>query len=106
MAADCAIELKKQNVAFISLWPGPTQTELVKKNILEPMRANQARAGQGDSNIAEHREKSGTTAVNRMFEMGETTEFPGKCILALAKGGWPSLTTHFNISCRINNSWF
>ena len=27
MAADCAIELRKHNVAFISLWPGAVQTE-------------------------------------------------------------------------------
>ncbi|GAU99373.1 hypothetical protein RvY_10389 [Ramazzottius varieornatus] len=85
MAADCAIELKKQNVAFVSLWPGPVQTELVKKNILEPMRQNQDRAGQSDSNVAEHREQSRTTAVHRMFEQGETPEFAGKCIVALAQ---------------------
>ena len=27
MAADCAIELKKHKVAFVSLWPGPVRTE-------------------------------------------------------------------------------
>ena len=27
MAADCAVELKKQNVTFISLWPGPVKTD-------------------------------------------------------------------------------
>ncbi len=30
MAADCAVELKKQNVAFISLWPGPVKTEYIQ----------------------------------------------------------------------------
>lgn len=29
MAADCAIELKRHNVACISLWPGAVRTELV-----------------------------------------------------------------------------
>ena len=29
MAADCAIELRKHNVAMISLWPGPVKTEYV-----------------------------------------------------------------------------
>jgi dehydrogenase/reductase SDR family protein 1 len=33
MAADCAVELKKQNVAMISLWPGPVRTEYVAKNV-------------------------------------------------------------------------
>jgi len=27
MAADCAFELRKKNVAFVSLWPGLVQTE-------------------------------------------------------------------------------
>lgn len=29
MAADCAIELRKMDVAFISLWPGLVRTEQV-----------------------------------------------------------------------------
>jgi len=29
MAVDCAKDLKKHNVAFVSLWPGPTKTEQV-----------------------------------------------------------------------------
>jgi dehydrogenase/reductase SDR family protein 1 len=35
MAADCAVELKRHNVAMISLWPGPVKTEYVEKNILQ-----------------------------------------------------------------------
>ena len=31
MAADCAIELRKHNVAFISLWPGAVRTELISE---------------------------------------------------------------------------
>ena len=27
MATDCALELKKHNVAFVSLWPGAVRTE-------------------------------------------------------------------------------
>ena len=30
MAVDCAIELRSENVACISLWPGPVKTEEVK----------------------------------------------------------------------------
>ena len=29
MAADCAVELRKHNVAFVSLWPGWVMTELM-----------------------------------------------------------------------------
>lgn len=31
MAADCAFELKKHNVAFVSLWPGAVKTEIFKE---------------------------------------------------------------------------
>lgn len=29
MAVDCAKELRKHNVAFVSLWPGVVQTEMI-----------------------------------------------------------------------------
>jgi hypothetical protein len=32
--ADCAKELKESNVAMVSLWPGPVQTEYMKENII------------------------------------------------------------------------
>ena len=35
MAADCAVELKRHNVAMVSLWPGPVKTEYVEKTILQ-----------------------------------------------------------------------
>ena len=34
MAADCAMELKKHNVAMISLWPGAVKTEKVQELVL------------------------------------------------------------------------
>ena len=34
MAADCAIELKKHNVAMVSLWPGAVKTEKVQEQVL------------------------------------------------------------------------
>ena len=34
MAADCAHELKKYNVAMISLWPGAVKTEKMIENVL------------------------------------------------------------------------
>ena len=42
MASDCAIELKKDHVAMISLWPGMVATEIIKKTcnrMLSDMRA-------------------------------------------------------------------
>ena len=35
MAADCAIELKDQNVAMISLWPGAVSTETFVEKFVE-----------------------------------------------------------------------
>jgi len=35
MAADCAVELRRHNVAMVSLWPGPVKTEYVETNILQ-----------------------------------------------------------------------
>ena len=34
MAADCAVELKKYNVAMVSLWPGAVKTEKMQESIL------------------------------------------------------------------------
>jgi short-subunit dehydrogenase len=31
MAADCAYELTKHNVAFVSIWPGAVQTEIIQE---------------------------------------------------------------------------
>ena len=36
MAADMAVELKEQNVACVSLWPGPVMTENVNDFISQP----------------------------------------------------------------------
>ena len=33
MATDCSIDLKKENVAMISLWPGAVKTEFVQANM-------------------------------------------------------------------------
>ena len=35
MAADMAVELRKQNVACVSLWPGPVKTELIQELVLD-----------------------------------------------------------------------
>jgi NAD(P)-dependent dehydrogenase (short-subunit alcohol dehydrogenase family) len=35
MAADCAHELKKFNVAMVSLWPGPVKTEYIRENVID-----------------------------------------------------------------------
>ena len=33
MAHDCAVELKKFNVAFLSLWPGAVKTESIAETL-------------------------------------------------------------------------
>jgi dehydrogenase/reductase SDR family member 1 len=74
MAADCAIELKKFNVAMISLYPGAVKTELVaalSKNAVE---------------TEESRNKTNGASMKEVFSDGESTEFSGKVIVSLAQG--------------------
>ena len=40
MAADCAHELKEDNVTMVSLWPGPVKTEYAQENILSKGNLN------------------------------------------------------------------
>eukprot|EP00058_Branchiostoma_floridae_P004084 XP_002589572.1 hypothetical protein BRAFLDRAFT_224709 [Branchiostoma floridae] len=64
MAADCAHELRKHNVAFVSLWPGAVKTELVTDLLTERPESETA----------------------KMFAHTETVEFSGKSIVHLASG--------------------
>ena len=34
MAGDCAHELKRHNVAMVSLWPGPVKTEFSMRGVM------------------------------------------------------------------------
>merc|ERR1719323_544308 len=55
MAADCAFELRKSNVAMISLWPGPVKTAYKSESKMKDV-----------------------------FEKGESIEFAGKVVAQLA----------------------
>jgi len=66
MSVDCAIELRKQKVSCVSLWPGAVKTETVAKGM--------------ETMDLKHSE-----AQARMFENGETAEYAGKCIVHLAQ---------------------
>ncbi|XP_071172545.1 dehydrogenase/reductase SDR family member 1-like [Mytilus edulis] len=72
MAADCAIELRKMDVAFVSLWPGLVRTEqvlhLLTTKADEPISTSEETMKLDPS----------------MFENAETTEYSGKAIVALA----------------------
>ncbi|XP_033626153.1 dehydrogenase/reductase SDR family member 1-like isoform X2 [Asterias rubens] len=67
MAADCAFELKKSNVAFISLWPGAVKTEIFEETILSD-KADNFPDGFLD-----------------VFQFGESVEYPGKAVACLAQ---------------------
>jgi len=73
MMKDCSIELKKKGVTCISLWPGAVRTEQVMYNI----EHGGFQAGQSHGGID-------ATKMRQMFENGESTEFSGKCVVALA----------------------
>lgn len=78
MAADCGFELKKHNVAFVSLWPGLVGTEEIRSKL----------SRDGDLPIDAigdfHKTINTRNKMLEMIETCETTEFPGQCIVALA----------------------
>lgn len=72
MAVDMAWELRKQGVACISLWPGAVRTEEIM---------NTFGLSNEDVQGVEGREY---TASENMFRKGESTEYVGKAVVALA----------------------
>ncbi|OQV21919.1 Dehydrogenase/reductase SDR family member 1 [Hypsibius exemplaris] len=80
MAADCGLELKSHNVAYISLWPGAVKTELIQ------LESAERKAGGGTAKPVST-ETINLGANNGIFDKflaGESTEFSGKAIVALA----------------------
>ena len=69
MAADCAKELKRDNVTMISLWPGAVKTEYIEENVLKK-EGFMARP-----------------ASQTIFQNAESVEFAGKAIVKLAEDG-------------------
>lgn len=67
MAADCAQELRRHGVSYVSLWPGLVQTELLMEHV---------------------NKDKGADSMLKKFQMdlsaAETTELSGKCVVALA----------------------
>jgi dehydrogenase/reductase SDR family protein 1 len=68
MAVDCGLELRKSNVAMLSLYPGAVRTELVTHLIKS---GTQNKLENGDINMRD------------VFENGESTEFTGKIIVEM-----------------------
>ncbi|KAE9548592.1 hypothetical protein FO519_008191 [Halicephalobus sp. NKZ332] len=72
MAADMAVELKNENVTAVSLWPGAVKDKVVMKFISE-----------GGLKVT-HPQNVSPEAIENMFNEGESVEFAGKAIVALA----------------------
>ncbi|XP_037690609.1 dehydrogenase/reductase SDR family member 1 isoform X2 [Choloepus didactylus] len=68
LAVDCAHELRRHGVSYVSLWPGLVQTERVAEYVTK-----------GDSS-----EDPQFKQLSSLFSSAETTEMSGKCIVALA----------------------
>jgi dehydrogenase/reductase SDR family protein 1 len=66
MAVDCGLELKRNNVAFLSLWPGAVATELMVENS-KTMKLD-----------------AGMKSVFSVEDGAETTEFAGKAVAFLS----------------------
>ncbi|XP_060552409.1 dehydrogenase/reductase SDR family member 1-like [Ruditapes philippinarum] len=79
MAADCGYELRKHNVAFVSLWPGAVGTE----NVLSKLQDNLSNPDfEVDKNLPKSLQQP--EKMLEYFEKAETTEFAGQCITAMA----------------------
>ncbi|KRZ91747.1 Alpha-1,3/1,6-mannosyltransferase ALG2 [Trichinella sp. T8] len=70
MAVDCAEELKAKNVAYVSIWPGAVQTELILNNL---DAVSEMAVGSFDKET-----------VKNIFINGESTEYVGKAVVHLA----------------------
>ncbi|KRX99387.1 Alpha-1,3/1,6-mannosyltransferase ALG2, partial [Trichinella pseudospiralis] len=70
MAVDCAEELKAANVAYISIWPGAVQTELILNNL-------DAVSGMAIGSFDKE-------TVKNIFINGESIEYVGKAVVHLA----------------------
>ena len=83
MAADCGLELKSHNVTYISLCPGAVKTEKVL------LDAAERKDGGGTAKPAstETLKLGNNEGVFDKFIDGESAEFSGKVIAALATGG-------------------
>ncbi|XP_064611312.1 dehydrogenase/reductase SDR family member 1-like [Liolophura sinensis] len=78
MAADCAVELRKHNVACVSLWPGAVRTE----HIQDIFSAEQAFLKVPEDGFLNSKDY---TKLRTMFmESAESVELSGKCIVKLA----------------------
>ncbi|MFH4982605.1 hypothetical protein AB6A40_009314 [Gnathostoma spinigerum] len=92
LAADMAHDLYDSNIASVSLWPGPVKTELVKKTVLkEGGGANKEDQRVGRSHykdVNSHRRSAERAAdhhnIISLFDNGESVDFAGKCVVALA----------------------
>ncbi|KAM5235662.1 dehydrogenase/reductase SDR family member 1 [Ctenodactylus gundi] len=68
LAADCAHELRRHGVSYVSLWPGMVQTELLKDYMTKEQQTSDPVFKQ----------------FKTVFSSAETTEVSGKCVVALA----------------------
>ncbi|KAM6181508.1 dehydrogenase/reductase SDR family member 1 [Erethizon dorsatum] len=68
LAADCAHELRRHGVSYVSLWPGMVQTELLQDYMAKEEQLKDPVFNQ----------------FKRIFSATETTEMSGKCVVALA----------------------
>lgn len=79
MAADCGLELKPHNVTYISLWPGIVKTERL-------MGGTEHFTAVDTSPQSDTMKHGANADFVSSIASGESPEFAGKCIVALAQG--------------------
>ena len=79
LASDAAVDLHESGVVSVSLWPGAVKTEAIRKQVLDKPGDNVSAFSRMQVNF------TGTfEPIKNIFEQGETVEYSGKCIIALA----------------------
>jgi len=81
MAQDTAHELRKHNVAVVSLWPGAVKTEIVNNLFISKDQPGVSKEEKAAINTLS------ATIPKDSWQMGETVEFSGKAVVHLAKDG-------------------
>ena len=78
MAIDCGVELKKHNVACLSLMLGAVRTEITTNLILN------SKSDKGKIKSDPNQSQASDKSVKEIFREGESVEFGGKIIAAMA----------------------
>ena len=96
MAADMAVELRKQNVTCVSLWPGPVRTELIQELVLD-------KAAEGEKVIFDMKWKD--ISLSDCVQIRSTLGQFKQDQLALTWAEWFNSENTYQPACIFDHEW-